>query len=77
MSDFYGYDTDDDVGSRRLATKGKDSSRYGAWEQSGLERHIFSWPLKDVLDRNLLKNKVCCLMFLGCPVRLLSIFKSN
>ncbi|KAK3154928.1 hypothetical protein QOZ80_2BG0196740 [Eleusine coracana subsp. coracana] len=52
MSDYY-YDSDDD-----WRGKGKEISRYGAWEQSELERHIFSWPLKDVLNKNLLKKQV-------------------
>ncbi|WVZ74165.1 hypothetical protein U9M48_022380 [Paspalum notatum var. saurae] len=54
------YDSDDD-GFPAKSAKGKEassSSRYGTWEQSELERHVFSWSLQDVLDRNLLKKKV-------------------
>ncbi|KAJ1280494.1 hypothetical protein BS78_04G236800 [Paspalum vaginatum] len=56
-----GYgDNDDDV-FRSKSAKGKEtrgSSRYGAWEQNELERHVFSWSLQDVLNWNLLKTKV-------------------
>jgi len=53
----YYYDSDDDVGFR---ARGKETtSRYGTWEQSELEKQMFSWSLQDVLDRNLLKKKVC------------------
>ena len=62
MSDYY------DSGDDRSA-KGKEASRYGAWEQSELEKHIFSWSLKDVLNWNLLKKQVGCL----CAVVRLSI----
>jgi hypothetical protein len=59
MSDYYDSGSPDDgYGSRQRSAKGKKSSRYGAWEQSVLERFIFSWPLKDVLNKNLLKNLV-------------------
>jgi len=52
----YYYDSDDDVGFR---ARGKETtSRYGTWEQSELERHMFSWSLQDVLNKNLLKKKV-------------------
>ena len=69
MSDY--YDSDDDVvlvrqespdghGFReRSSARGKEAtSRYGTWEQSELERHMFSWSLQDVLNKNLLKKKV-------------------
>ena len=52
----YYYDSDDDVGFR---ARGKETtSRYGTWEQSELERHMFSWSLQDVLNKDLLKEKV-------------------
>lgn len=59
MSDYYycDDDSDDDVFAAKPA-KGKQTSRYGAWEQSELERCMFSWTLQDVLNRNLLKKKV-------------------
>ncbi|TVU28028.1 hypothetical protein EJB05_19535, partial [Eragrostis curvula] len=53
----YFYDSDGDVSQHRSG-KGKETSRFGAWEQSELESQIFSWPLKDVLNRNLLRKKV-------------------
>ena len=69
MSDY--YDSDDDVvlvrqespdghGFRgRSSARGKEAtSRYGTWEQSELERHMFSWSLQDVLNKDLLKEKV-------------------
>jgi hypothetical protein len=69
MSDY--YDSDDDVVLvrqessdgrvlRAKSARGKEASgsRYGTWDQSELERHVFSWRLQDVLDRNLLNKKV-------------------
>ncbi|KAF8765352.1 hypothetical protein HU200_008494 [Digitaria exilis] len=68
MSDY--YDSDDDVvlvrqdspdghGFRARSARGKETtSRYGTWEQSELERHMFSWSIQDVLNKNLLKKKV-------------------
>ncbi|RLM78992.1 hypothetical protein C2845_PM12G23480 [Panicum miliaceum] len=68
MSDY--YDSDDDVvlmrqespdghGFRARSARGKETtSRYGSWEQGELERHMFSWSLQDVLNKNLLKKKV-------------------
>ena len=56
MSDYY----DSDDGFQARSARGKETtSRYGTWEHSELERHMFSWSLQDVLDRNLLKKKVC------------------
>ncbi|KAL6633768.1 hypothetical protein ACP70R_026439 [Stipagrostis hirtigluma subsp. patula] len=67
---FY-YDSDDDVvlvreeaadGSvlRLKSARGKESSssRYGTWEQSELEKQMFSWSIQDVLNKNLLKKQV-------------------
>ncbi|CAN6280380.1 unnamed protein product [Urochloa humidicola] len=65
MSDYY----DDDVVLvrqespdghvfRARSSKGKETSRYGTWEQSELERHMFSWSIQDVLNKNLLKKEV-------------------
>ena len=56
MSDYY----DSDDGFQARSARGKETtSRYGTWVHSELERHMFSWSLQDVLDRNLLKKKVC------------------
>ncbi|RCV07802.1 hypothetical protein SETIT_1G274700v2 [Setaria italica] len=66
------YDSDDDVvlmrqespdghgfRARSTSTRGKEAtSRYGSWEQSELEMHMFSWSIQDVLNKNLLKKKV-------------------
>ncbi|CAL5018900.1 unnamed protein product [Urochloa decumbens] len=67
MSDY--FDSDDDVVLvrqesqhghvfRARSSKGKETSRYGTWEQSELEKQIFSWSIQDVLNKNLLKKKV-------------------
>lgn len=74
MSDY--YDSDDDVVLvrqessdgrvlRAKSARGKEASgsRYGTWDQSELERHVFSWRLQDVLDRNLLNKKVIFFRF--------------
>ncbi|CAL4884707.1 unnamed protein product [Urochloa decumbens] len=68
MSDYFD-DSDDDVVLvrqespdghvfRARSAKGKETSRYGTWEQSDLEKHMFSWSIQDVLNKNLLKKKV-------------------
>uniref|UniRef100_A0A0D9VJK4 DNA2/NAM7 helicase-like C-terminal domain-containing protein n=1 Tax=Leersia perrieri TaxID=77586 RepID=A0A0D9VJK4_9ORYZ len=57
----YYYDSDDDVVLVRQgvekAARAKDG-RYSAWSQSELEKQMFSWSLKDVVDKNLFKKKV-------------------
>ncbi|PVH66793.1 hypothetical protein PAHAL_1G350000 [Panicum hallii] len=68
MSDYYVSDDDvvlvrqespDGHGFRARSARGKETtSRYGSWEQGELERHMFSWSLQDVLNKNLLKKKV-------------------
>jgi hypothetical protein len=75
MSDYYVSDDDvvlvrqespDGHGFRARSARGKETtSRYGSWEQGELERHMFSWSLQDVLNKNLLKKKVsiCLLSF--------------
>jgi senataxin len=71
MSSYY-YSDDDDVvlvrqespdghgfRARSTSTRGKEAtSRYGGWEQSELEKRMFSWSLQDVLNKNLLKKRV-------------------
>ena len=55
MSDYY----DSDDGFQARSARGKETtSRYGTWEHSELERHMFSWSLLDVLNKDLLKEKV-------------------
>ena len=55
MSDYY----DSDDGFQARSARGKETtSRYGTWEQSELEKQMFSWSLQDVLNKNLLKKKV-------------------
>lgn len=76
MSDYYDSDDGDVVlvrqgspdayGLRQRSARGKETSRYGAWDQSELERQIFSWSLKDVLNKNLLKKKVSGVLFRAC-----------
>ncbi|KAL6899470.1 hypothetical protein ACP4OV_006128 [Aristida adscensionis] len=63
MSDYYDSDDDDLVlvregwASRHKSARGKES-RYGAWEQGELEKHLFSWRVEDVLNKNHLKKQV-------------------
>ncbi|CAN6300577.1 unnamed protein product [Urochloa humidicola] len=33
------------------------TNRYRVWEQSELEKHMFLWSIKDMLNENLLKKK--------------------
>ncbi|RLN09516.1 hypothetical protein C2845_PM11G29970 [Panicum miliaceum] len=57
MSDY--YDSDDDVVLvRQESPDGHGFRARSAWEQSELERQMFSWSLQDVLNKNLLKKKV-------------------
>ncbi|PUZ77090.1 hypothetical protein GQ55_1G342500 [Panicum hallii var. hallii] len=68
MSDYYVSDDDvvlvrqespDGHGFRARSARGKETtSRYESWEQGELERHMFSWSLQDVLNKNLLKKTV-------------------
>uniref|UniRef100_J3LFX2 Helicase ATP-binding domain-containing protein n=1 Tax=Oryza brachyantha TaxID=4533 RepID=J3LFX2_ORYBR len=57
----YYYDSDDEV---VLVQQGVEQSgrakdgRYSTWSQSELEKKMFSWSLQDVLNKNLLKEKV-------------------
>lgn len=69
MSDYYDSDDDDVFRAKSVRVKvtGSSGSRYGAWEQSELERHMFSWTLHDVLNKNLLKKKVKKSAFSASP----------
>jgi senataxin len=63
MSDYYDSDDDDVFRAKSVRGRATSGSRYGAWEQSELERHMFSWTLHDVLNKNLLKKKVSICLF--------------
>ncbi|XP_052143069.1 LOW QUALITY PROTEIN: helicase SEN1-like [Oryza glaberrima] len=61
MSYYYDSDDDDVVlvqqGAGTRSARAKDG-RYSSWSQSELEKQMFSWSLKDVLNKDLLKKKV-------------------
>ena len=76
MRDYYDSDDDDVFRGKSVRGKATSGSRYGAWEQSELERHMFSWSLQDVLNKNLLKKKVSIYLF-SIPFYLFQFIKQN
>jgi senataxin len=91
MSDYFDSDYDDVVlvrpespdghvfRTKSVTVRGRasSSSRYGARQQSELERHMFSWTLQDVLNKNLLKKKVSICFFFAFPFSLFIKQKRN
>ena len=76
MRDYYDSDDDDVFRGKSVRGKATSGSRYVPWELSELEKHMFSWTLQDVLNKNLLKKKVSICLF-NLPFYLCQFIKQN